>query len=71
VLTLSEYPGNDKGLTLANHPEILKNQAQAAYCWAAPSPKPAPAIVNFSLPSPALSAPLTYLLRALLAIFAP
>jgi hypothetical protein len=35
------------------------------------SPRSTPTIVNISLPSPALSAPLTYLLGALLAIFAP
>ena len=35
------------------------------------NPLPTPTIVNFSLPSPALSASLTYLLGALLAIFTP
>ena len=33
--------------------------------------RPPPAIVNFPLPAPALSAPVTYLLRARLTIFAP
>lgn len=33
--------------------------------------RPTPAIVNFPLPAPALSAPVTYLLRARLTIFAP
>jgi len=62
---------NLKGLTPTSHLEITPKHAGTRKYWVSPTAQPCKPIVNFPLPTLALSAPLTYLLRALLAIFTP